>query len=289
MPNLAVGVPCFNEANYIDDCLQSIAKNDLNDVEILISDNSSDDGTDKVIESFLEKLPDSKTKHFRFHKWSETVNASENWKQPFFASDSKFFMWIGGHDAITENFFSKCLKMHDANPEASLVSGRPLAMNSGSTKLKDLNVSYNFGDPNPLKRYLKSINELGDCTIIHSIFKRSAIDEFTFPLLGSADHILISNMLWHGTLAYCGEAGYLRRYFDNENRKAKAEKGYYLNDQNKVLFFAEYMKNFTKCSEGLYPEEIAQHIKNLVFNTLCQRFGLPNTLATAFNPLLKVA
>ena len=40
MPKLAVCVPCFNEAPYIEDCLRSISENDLDDIQIYVEDNN---------------------------------------------------------------------------------------------------------------------------------------------------------------------------------------------------------------------------------------------------------
>ena len=288
MPKLVVGVPCHNEAQYIEECLKSIAENDLSDVQVFISDNSTD-GSSEIIENCLEMLPANKKKHFKSSKWETPANMAENWKKPFYETDSEYFIWVGGHDAVTENFFKSCLEAFEKEPEASIVSGKPFALKEDSSEVSELNVVYDFSASDPLTRYLKSASELGDCTLLYSIFKKNALKEFDFPYLGAADHILISNLLWHGTLVYCDGAGYLRRFFDSENRKAKRDQGYYLNDQNKLLWYQEYMKNFIRCSNGQYPEEIYPHIKTLLFNTLCKRFGLPSTLSTTKNPLLKVA
>ena len=288
MPRLVVSVPCHNEAPYIEECLKSIAENDLSDVQVFITDNSTD-GSTGIIRSFLARLPENIKKHFKLFTWGSPTNMPENWKKAFDETDSEYFMWVGGHDAVTDNFFKSCLEVFDKEPQASIVSGKPLALNKDSTKITELKTFYDFSSPDPLTRYLKATEELGDCTVLHSIFKKTALREFEFPYLGAADHILISNILWHGTLVYCDGAGYVRRFFDSENRKAKADQGYYLNDQNKLLWYQEYMKNFIKCSDGQYPAEIYPHIKTLFFNTLCKRFGLPNTLSTSKNPLLEVA
>ena len=53
MPKLVVGVPCHNEAQYIEECLKSIAENDLSDIQVFISDNSTD-GSSEIIENCLE-------------------------------------------------------------------------------------------------------------------------------------------------------------------------------------------------------------------------------------------
>ena len=260
-----------------EDCLSSISENDLDDIQIFVEDNNSTDGTVQKVETFLDSLPKKKLQHFNLHKRTKTVSVCKNFREPFDLTDTPYFMWIGSHDMITNNFFKSCFESFEANPTASMVSGKPLALSSDSSDLKDLGVVYDFKSDDPLTRYLKSARELGDCTIFHSIFKRDAVQNFNWPCMGSADHIFISNILWHGTLIYCNQAGYMRRYFDSANRQARADAGHYLDEKNRVLFFSEYMKNFADCTDGQYPTEILGYVHNLLFSILCQRFGLPNT------------
>ena len=288
MPKLVVGVPCHNEALYVEQCLHSIAENDLSGVKVFISDNSTDQST-KIIEDFIESLPNSKRRKFDLYTWDHPVGAGKNWAKPFYETDSEFFMWIGAHDMITNNFFQTCLKKFETFPNASIVSGKPLALSQDSKKVTEIKAIYKFNSTNPLDRYLRSISELGNCTVLHSIFKKKSIQEFDWPNIGSADHILLSNILWHGTLEYNEYAGYLRRNFDVDKRKEKEDHGYYLNEENRVLWYQEYMKNFIRCSDGQYPDEIYPFVKNLVFEKLCIRFGLPNTLSTSRNILAETS
>ena len=89
---------------------------------------------------------------------------AENWKKPFNETDSEYFIWVGGHDAVTDNFFKSCLEVFEKELEASIVSGKPFALKEDSTEVNELKVVYDFSASDPLKRYLKSATELGDCT-----------------------------------------------------------------------------------------------------------------------------
>ena len=123
MPKLAVCVPCFNEAPYIEDCLRSISENDLDDIQIYVEDNNSTDGSAEKIEDFLNTLPEKKARHFHLNKRATTVSAGENFKRPLDVTDTPYFMWIGGHDMLTNNFFDLVLshlrptRVHQWSPE----------------------------------------------------------------------------------------------------------------------------------------------------------------------------
>ncbi|MDA9206393.1 glycosyltransferase [Planktomarina temperata] len=279
MPKLVIGVPCYNERPYIRDCLRSLTNNDLTDVQIVVSDNGSTDGCLDEINETLTELPNEKNACVELQTRNETVSAAENFASVFDQTDSEYFLWVGAHDALTTNFLSSCIAEMDANPQASMVSGKALGTDTKTTKVVDLNIQYKFDSPDPLIRYLQSVKELSNCTVLHSIIRRSALDGFIFSeKCPSFDHIIISNLLWNGTLVYKEEAGYIRRYFDNENLQAKSIKGHYVNESNTSVFFNAYIENFERLIDGRYPEAIKGHLKGLLFNTLCQRFGLPNVM-----------
>src|SRR3546814_14038078 len=72
---------------------------------------------------------------------------------------------------------------------------------------------YDFSDQSPLVRYLQSIELLNNCTVFHSLFRRNAITGFEWRKTVSVDHVLISRLLWQGTLEYIKGENYNRRYF----------------------------------------------------------------------------
>ena len=56
MPKVSVVIPAYNEATYIDRLLEALTKQDFKDFEVIVSDAQSNDGTDKVVDSFKKKL-----------------------------------------------------------------------------------------------------------------------------------------------------------------------------------------------------------------------------------------
>lgn len=54
MPKLSVIMPCLNVVNYIDECIESVVNQTLKDIEIIIIDAKSTDGTLEVIRKYAE-------------------------------------------------------------------------------------------------------------------------------------------------------------------------------------------------------------------------------------------
>lgn len=55
-PEVSVVIPAYNEATYIDRLLEALVLQNFKDFEVVVSDATSHDGTDKVVKQFSKKL-----------------------------------------------------------------------------------------------------------------------------------------------------------------------------------------------------------------------------------------
>lgn len=62
MPLISVIVPCYNQAQYLDECLQSVLDQTYPDWECIVVNDGSPDNTEEVAKNWVEK--DSRFKYF---------------------------------------------------------------------------------------------------------------------------------------------------------------------------------------------------------------------------------
>lgn len=67
-PKISVIMPSFNEADYIEECIESVIKQTLEDIEIICVDGESDDGTLDILNKYAQK--DSRIQVFTSDKKS---------------------------------------------------------------------------------------------------------------------------------------------------------------------------------------------------------------------------
>ncbi len=277
MARLIIGIPCYNEEAHISSTLISaIQQLEVSaDVGIFISDNASTDDTVEKIERILEATPKFRERVF-FQRHHEGIGAIANFWDTVDKTDSEFFMWLGGHDQLSRGYVSSGLRHMLDEPQTSMFCGQHVALapNGNSAKQK---VEYEFRQENPVERYLQSILQLDNCYVFHSMFRRADVANFGRPEVPSADHILISHLLWAGKLVQSNECFYRRRYFDSENRAQKVIQGDYVNGANNVAFFEAYLKDLTELAQR-FPDEIRQAIVTQASSLLFQRFGLPSPI-----------
>lgn len=58
MPLVSVIVPVYNTEKYLRKCLDSLINQTLRDIEIILIDDGSTDGSCKIIEEFEQKYPE---------------------------------------------------------------------------------------------------------------------------------------------------------------------------------------------------------------------------------------
>ncbi|MFD1690788.1 glycosyltransferase family 2 protein [Azotobacter chroococcum] len=207
-PKVCIGIPAYNEEMYIRETLLSLKKQDIDGVKFLISDNASSDKTLEIARSLS-----SDDGRFELVRHSENIGAAENFIKLFQESESEYFMWLGAHDYLSENYLQEVVDLLDREKETSMACGTPFGIMDGKIFGPTKEAIYDFTQKSPTERYLKSVAELANCTIFHSLFRRTDLNGFSFRKTISFDHVLISHLLWKGKLNYAQDSTYFRRYF----------------------------------------------------------------------------
>lgn len=116
LPLVTIAAPVFNGANYIKQTLENITKQTYPNIEFLISDNCSTDGTWEIIQEFCSNS---------HHNWTtvrqtENVGALQNFNKLLSMSNGKYFMWLGAHDEWDPNFISEAIELMEGNKDVVL-------------------------------------------------------------------------------------------------------------------------------------------------------------------------
>lgn len=274
MPKVTIGIPCFNEDKYIAGTLLSaIGQLDAySDLEILISDNGSTDDTLLKIEGVLDAIK-STNNHVTQLK-PKGLSPIDNFWHLFDNADSEFFMWLGGHDQISQAYIQLGVAHMTQNSDTGLFCGAHKGL-TDKGELFDQEVKYDFSQDNPVERYLQSIAQLNNCYVFHSLFRRKSLMDYNRALTPpGADHLFISHLLWSGKLCQSPECFFARRYFSKEDRAAKVAAGKYPHGRNNVEFYQAYLQDLRQLVQSL-PDLVGEAVLAQAAGLLIKRFGLP--------------
>ena len=111
IPRVSVGLPVYNGALYLRECLESLLAQDYGDFELLISDNGSTDGTEGICRQYA-----ARDARIRYLREPENHGGSWNFNRLPRLARGEYFRWAC-HDDVTEpTHLSTCVEALDRAP-----------------------------------------------------------------------------------------------------------------------------------------------------------------------------
>lgn len=95
---LSIIIPVYNTAKYLRQCLNSIVAQSLKEIEIILIDDGSTDGSEKICDEYAEK--DNRVRVF--HKGNEGLSAARN--EGIDVSTAPYIMFVDSDDWVEADF-----------------------------------------------------------------------------------------------------------------------------------------------------------------------------------------
>lgn len=117
-PRVSVGVPVRNGGKYVEAAIQSIVSQTERDIEIIISDNGSNDGSER----YLQSLPESDAR-IRYFRQEPALRAYDNFRFVLAQAHGRYFMWAAHDDSRDLDFVDRLADQLDKDEDAVLAFG----------------------------------------------------------------------------------------------------------------------------------------------------------------------
>ncbi len=104
-PLVSIGLPVRNGETTVATAIRSILSQDHSRLELVISDNASDDGTEEICRAFAASDP-----RVRYYKQPENVGLINNFVRVLDLAQGTYFKWLGDDDWLATNYVSRCLE-----------------------------------------------------------------------------------------------------------------------------------------------------------------------------------
>jgi hypothetical protein len=127
-PILSIGLPVYNGSKHLREAVESLLAQDVGDLELVISDNASTDGTPAICAEYAEKDP-----RVRVVRNPQNIGAAANFNRAFELCRGRYFMW-GSDDDIWDSRFAKlCIEKLAEHPDAVLCTSEVELIGSDGT------------------------------------------------------------------------------------------------------------------------------------------------------------
>ncbi len=119
MALVTIGVPVYNGAAMIGECLDCLTGQTLQDIEIVVSDNASTDDTGRIVQEYAARDP-----RIRYIRQAENVGLMNNFRAVFEAASAPYFIFRCHDDLSSPNYVEALYKAITEKPGAKLAAPR---------------------------------------------------------------------------------------------------------------------------------------------------------------------
>jgi glycosyltransferase involved in cell wall biosynthesis len=115
LPLVSIGLPVHNAERHLSQALDSLLGQDYPNLELIVSDNASDDATQSICTEYAKK-----DDRLFYHRVDRNMGAVWNFTRVFDLSRGEYFMWAAFDDIRDPRYVSACVAKLESRPDAVL-------------------------------------------------------------------------------------------------------------------------------------------------------------------------
>ena len=224
-PKVSIGMPVYNGEAYLREALESLLAQTFSDFELIISDNASSDGTERICREYAAQ--DARIRYVR-----QPVNqgAAANFQYVLDLAGAQYFMWAAHDDVYFPQHLQQLVTCHDSS-DCLLVSSRPehLELTTGR-RYNMLKISEELFGHSPQTNFLALMQlhhwDYAKACFIYGLYRREQMLPFDLPAdkqlqdVGS-DLLYLYRVLAAGKFRYISQTTWRRgeRFFRDSTKR----------------------------------------------------------------------
>jgi glycosyltransferase involved in cell wall biosynthesis len=174
-PQVAIGMPVFNDVDFIESSLNSILNQSFQDFILIISDDGSTDGSGAICKAYATRY-----QKIVYTRQSKNLGISRNMKYLLGQAKTPYFMWAGDDDIMDKKFIESLMHKLEASPDmiGAFCTYRRID-DKGEPLTPPLNFDYSGNSAFiRLKNFIKDADDIWG----YGLFKTDQIKGVRFPI-----------------------------------------------------------------------------------------------------------
>ncbi|MFY9639674.1 MAG: glycosyltransferase family 2 protein [Rhodomicrobium sp.] len=231
MALVTVGVPVFNGADFLENCLACLRDQTYRDIEVLISDNCSEDATGEIARRFCDA-----DQRFRYFRQPENKGPDPNFLWVLEAARTPFFMWRAADDTSDLNYIETLLALLLNHPERDIAVPRAVSVLPNGRVIHVHEVSPSIGKGGEMDRFAQLFGS--HCTWFYGLFRKEAMipifNEVTvnYPYCLGSDNLMMFPLEFDGKVIGTNTTTFYQYVRYPEPRLSSAERA--VRDDEKI-------------------------------------------------------
>lgn len=196
-PLVSLGIPVYNGERYIAQMLDALLTQTYENLELVICDNASTDGTEAICRTSV-----AQDRRIRYHRNATNIGVIANFRRVMVRSSGDFFMWAAADDIKPPNAVEQCVDALVRNPHAVMAHGIVLVRTEGGDDLVEYPNAVDLSDPSAAARIRSFTRGLQHNAMLYGLYKRAALEKATLGYCYGQDYLLCLQMCFIGPVEY---------------------------------------------------------------------------------------
>lgn len=234
-PRIGIGMPVYNGEAHIGQSIESILGQTFSNLELVISDNQSTDGTETICRQYA-KLD----KRIRYVRNDRNCGGPGNFTRVFGLCRGEYHKWATADDWCEHTMLDKAIRQLDHHPDLVLVYPKTCLVNSSGTITDYFEDHLDLHEDTPSDRFIRVLETITLCHAHLGVIRRAAMA--STGLIGGeigSDSRFVAEISLYGKLMVLPEHLFFRRFHESssswDRSDEERQRRYYAPDKSSSL------------------------------------------------------
>jgi hypothetical protein len=210
-PLVSIGLPVRNGERYLGEAVRSVLDQEYDRVELVISDNASDDGTEEICRAFAR----SDTR-IRFHRQSQNIGLVANFNAVLHLATGTYFKWMGDDDWLTPRYVRLCAEVLEDDATLILVTTQQGHVRPDGAVESATYDGNRMRSAHPVERFTEMLRLLTESHLLldplYGMMRRRPVARLPRPVMLFEDQIFAARLALAGPFGHVREILSYRRF-----------------------------------------------------------------------------
>jgi glycosyltransferase involved in cell wall biosynthesis len=207
---VTIGVPVYNGARYLRQCVDSLLSQTFGDFVLLISDNASTDGTREIAESYV-KL-DARVRYYRH---SSNVGMYGNYEHLMRSADTRYLKIANADDFWAPTMIADAVSRLESDASIALCYPLMTKVDADGRPTEQYDYRLHLVEDDPAVRFRRVLTEIRLINHLTGVIRTEAIRRtLPIPRITGFDRTLVAELSLYGKIFQLDEYHYFRRFHE---------------------------------------------------------------------------
>lgn len=168
-PLLTIGIPTYNRLDTLRRAVASALAQDCDDIEVLIADNTSTDGTEAYCRALSHRHA-----HVRYIRAPFNRGPTANFNRVLRDARGDYFLFLSDDDWLDPSYASRCVAWLRAHSDHAMAGGRPRYVRADGATADGRPI--NLSQSAPARRVHAYLRDVDDGAAIYGVLPRAIVE-----------------------------------------------------------------------------------------------------------------